>query len=264
MSSGTRNTWRMTYRWPMIGKGDLKIWAVIPVTWLFAFIFAGLTTEMLWYPFYLLCGLSLVCKMRRQDVIQLKRFVLQRLLIKHKGVTPVWKERSFFYQVAPLLLVVTSTMCIPNSAEAKFEIVIPPKQAPVDTFVSSGQIYLQGGFGKDVKLVDLLSLLLPTPLSAEYANSEIKDLKVSWYSEDRIFLNEVLASISRRFGVLFTWRNREGVLEVKWDNGVCKQIISESVEKQFEYSKSLGYELQSPKRVITKVINPQLQMEVVC
>ncbi|MDI5833292.1 hypothetical protein OCF84_20800 (plasmid) [Shewanella xiamenensis] len=264
LNSGTRNTWRMTYRWPVIGKGDLKVWALIPATWLIAFIFSGLLTEMLWYPFYILCTIALLCKFSRRDPMQLKRFLFQRLSINHKTATPVWSERSNFFQVMIGIAIMSTNFLISDNAYAKFEIVIPPKQAQVDSYASSGQIYLQGGFGKDVKLYDLLSMLLPTPLSAEYANAEIKDLKVSWYSSDRIYLNEVLASISRRFGVLFTWRNREGVLEVRWDNGVCKKIIAESIQKQAEYSKSIGYEIQSPQRVVTKITNPQLQMEIVC
>lgn len=262
--SGSHNNWRMSYRWPVIGKGELRVWVAIPMSWIFAFFFADLTTSLMWDIFWGICFLAFLSKMKKMDIFQLKRFFLQRFRVKSKTNTPYWKERSNFYQYATACVLASCLMMNPTDSMAKFEIVIPPKQQPVDSFVSSGQIYLQGGFGKDVKLVDLMNLILPSPLSPEFMSAELKDLKVSWYSDGKIYLNEVLAGISRRYGVQFMWRNSAGILEIKWDNGVCKKIMEESREQQRNYSKQIGYETQTPLRVIQKVINYEQQLEIVC
>jgi hypothetical protein len=263
LHAGTHNTWRRTKNWPKVGKGDLAVWAVVPATFLFSLLFGNMVTEYLWNVFYFISFLFVVCKMRNQNVNQLVRYLLQRFRVKHKRNTPLWLERSLF------AIVLTASVGIfgvgmNSQAYAKFEIVIPPREAAVDTFVSSGKIYLQGGFGKDVKLNDLMLLILPEPLSAEFANSELKDLKVSWYSDGKIYLNEILANISRRYGVMFVWRNAAGILEVQWDKGTCKRVIEESRNEQLNYSNQLGTRPAEPLRVIEKTINKEQQMEIIC
>jgi hypothetical protein len=263
LHSGTHNTWRRTKNWPKVGKGDLAVWAVVPATFLLALVFGTMLTEYLWDAFYFVSALGIVCKMRKQNITQLVRFGLQRFGVKGKRNTPLWLERSLF------AIVLTTSVGllgagVNSNAYAKFEIVIPPKQTVVDNFVSSGKIYLQGGFGKDVKLNDLMLLILPQPLSAEFANSELQDLKVSWYSDGKIYLNEVLANISRRYGVMFIWRNAAGILEVKWDNGTCKRVIEESREEQENYSNKIGIRTAEPLKVIEKTINQEQQLEIIC
>lgn len=263
LNSGTHNNWRRSKDWPKAGKGDLSVWAVIPAMFIIAFIFADLTTDLLWDLFYLLLGLFLLCKFRNQNIYQLNRFFMQRFRVKNKRNTPFWLERTLF-SIMLVLLINILDIKDNNLAYAKFEIVIPPKAQPVDHFKSSGEIYLQGGFGKDVKLYDLMNLLLPQPLSAEFATSELKDIKVSWYSDGRIFLNEVLANISRRYGVQFTWRNAAGILEVKWDTGICKKVIQEAREEQINYSNQVGASPAEPYRFIQRILSKEQQMEIIC
>lgn len=263
LNAGTHNNWRRSKNWPIAGKGDLNVWAVIPAFFIIAFIFADLTTDLLWDIFYLVLALFFICKFRKQNIYQLNRFFMQRFRVKSKRNTPFWLEKTLF-SLALILCLNVIDIATNNIAQAKFEIVIPPKKQSVDPFKSSGEIYLQGGFGKDVKLYDLMNLILPQPLSAEFSNSELKDIKVSWYSDGRIFLNEVLANISRRYGVQFTWRNAAGILVVQWDTGTCKKVIQESREDQVRYSNQTGVAPAEPYRFIQKILSKEQQMEIIC
>ncbi|MBE8233439.1 MAG: hypothetical protein HAW67_06845 [Endozoicomonadaceae bacterium] len=245
LESGKLNDWRKSKDWPKIGKGDLSCWSAVPAGLLFAMLFGG-KISFIWDMFYLILAANVLCKLSKRNLFQFKRYLMQRWRVKAKSATPYWLTSSkLMVGIITSVLFVSGT---PTTAHAAFEIVVPQTAKTADTFESSGDIFLEGGFGKDVQLSTLLQQVLPKPLRAEFAHAELKDLKVDWYAGKRVYLNSVLADINRRYGVLFLWKHSAGVLNVDFDKGLCEKVRSESLEQRTHNATELG--LGQPEKAL--------------
>lgn len=256
LKEGCKNEWRMTGKWPAAGKYGFKIWAVIPMLLVLCFLFGGFVT-LLWDVFYLLSVLFVLSLILKKDIAQMWTWLTCRFGFKNKTSHESWK-------MVALMAALSVPAISPTKAEAAFEIIIPPAAQSVDPFVQSGELYLEGGFGREVKLVDLLKQILPSPYHAEFFNSEIMDLKVNWYAEQRVFLNTVLADISRRYGVLFTWHKSAGLLSVSFDIAQCRVALAENENERARYAEMVGSAPQALPEFVRKIIDAKSQMEIIC
>ncbi len=257
LKEGCKNEWRMTAKWPAAGKFSIKIWAVIPMFLVLYLLFGGFV-PLIGDFLNVLIALFVLSKILKKDVAQMWTWLTCRFGVKHKTSNESWKVFSLIVCLSMLPAVV------PSDAQAAFEIVIPPSAKAVDPFDQSGELYLEGGFGREVKLVDLLKQILPSPYHAEFFNSEIMDLKVNWYAESRVFLNTVLADISRRYGVLFTWHKSAGLLSVSFDIAQCRIALAENENERRSYAERIGTAPQALPEFVRKIIDARSQMEIIC
>jgi hypothetical protein len=261
LHSGSLSYWRRTAKWPVAGKDSASVWATIPLFLLFCIFFGG-AAAILWTLFYIKVVIFIMCKFLKMNVSQLFRYVLQRAGITHKRGTAYWKMKQL--SVALIVALTIPLLIVPTSSEAAFEIIVPTKNIPLDSFASSGEIYIDGGFGRNVKMIDLLRQILPSPYDAEFFNSEIQDMKINWYAEDKVFLNSVLADISRRYGLLFKWKPSSGVIYVSWENGQCKKAIKEDEALRSSEAERMDTFLQKRPTFIRKITNEITQEEIIC
>jgi len=258
--SGSHNYWRMSAKWPIAGKSDASIWAVNVIAFAVAAFFGGLM-GFLWDVFYLVLILNVICKFSKLNAFQLSRWILQRVGVKRKQATPYWRQGSGFVLA---FCIASSFLMVSPKVEATFEIIIPKAKPQIDPMVASGEHLIEGGFGRNVKMVDLMFQILPKPFEAEFYNSEIQDMKVSWFAKDRVFLNAIFADISRRHGLLFTWKPSSGLINVSWDKGQCRKVIAENDRQRSEDAATYQTQERVRPAYVSKVIDDVTGELIVC
>ncbi|GGB66171.1 hypothetical protein GCM10011607_28570 [Shewanella inventionis] len=261
LTSGSLNYWRMSSKWPIAGKGDASIWASHVILLLLCIFFGGII-PFVWDLLYIMIALNVICKMKKMNINQIFRHLLQRVGLKGKKATPFWRHTSNFC-LAIVVMSTVSTAVVPE-VQASFEIIIPKATPAVDPMVASGEQLIEGGFGRDVKLIDLMFQILPKPFEAEFQNSEIQDMKVSWYADQRVYLNAVFADISRRYGLLFTWKPTGGLINVSWDTGICRKVIAEHDEDRAADAEKFKTTEQARPAFIRKKINDVTGEVIIC
>ncbi|QIR16532.1 hypothetical protein [Shewanella aestuarii] len=261
LTSGSLNNWRMSAKWPIAGKGDASMWAGNIILLLLC-IFFGAIIPLMWEILYVMLALNVICKMKKMNITQIIRHFSQRMGTKVKNATPFWK-RTDHYAVLLIITAIATPLTSPT-AQATFEIIIPKAAPAVDPMIASGEKLIEGGFGRDVKLIDLMSQILPRPYDAEFQNSEIQDMKVSWYANDRVYLNAVFADISRRYGLLFTWKPTSGLMNVSWDSGICRKVIAENDSNRAADAEMYKTQQQAMPAFIQKTINDVTGEVIVC
>ncbi|MBO1897652.1 hypothetical protein HNW13_018095 [Shewanella sp. BF02_Schw] len=260
LTTGNTNNWRMSAKWPKAGKGGASVWGVHAILLLVSLFFGGFI-PFLWELFYLVVILNVICIFKSMNLLQFKRLVLQKMGVKAKRATPFWRHGSNFGLV---LCVLASSVMMTPPVNASFEIIVPKASPQVDPMIATGEPLIEGGFGRNVKMVDLLFQILPKPYEAEFYNSEIQDMKVSWYAKGRVYLNAVFADISRRHGLLFTWKPSSGLLNVSWDTGQCRKVIAEHDKQRAVDADTYKTKERARPAFIRQVINDVTGEVIVC
>jgi hypothetical protein len=157
------------------------------------------------------------------------------------------KEASKYLQVFILCLFFT-----PDSANAGFEIISKQSSKPeLRNDLSRPFTTVKVGVGDDVRLEDVIRILMDSPWKPEYVSKELQALRVSWYSK-RSSASEILAQIGRNYGVETYYVESTGKLFVDWSKGLCEKEIEAKKQKRKEIKSWLMMNSKEPS--IPKVI----------
>jgi hypothetical protein len=157
------------------------------------------------------------------------------------------KEASKYLQVFVFCLLFS-----PDSVNAGFEIISKQKPQP-ETSNDSGKPFttVKVGVGDEVRLEDVIRILMDAPWKPEFVSKELQALRVSWYSK-RSSASEILAQIGRNYGVETYYVESTGKLFVDWSKGLCEAEIKAKKQKRKEIKEWLMMNSQDPS--IPKVI----------
>ena len=131
---------------------------------------------------------------------------------------------------------------IDNRAVAGFEIVDTPKQViqPKLNVEHLPFSEARSGFGKDVRLEDVISILINKPWQYEFISKEIKALKVSWLSRGSS-VSEIIAQIGRNYGVEAYYVESAGEVHLDWASGFCDSRIEAEKNRRAAFNEQIMF-----------------------
>lgn len=129
-----------------------------------------------------------------------------------------------------------------NPATAGFEIIDEdkPKIVLKKTDLNMPFSDFKAGVGSNVRLEDVVKVLIERPWKYEFVSKEIRALKVSWLSRNST-ISEVLAQIGRNYGVETYYVESAGEVHVDWASGFCSEKIEEEKLRRDEFNKQIMF-----------------------
>ena len=140
----------------------------------------------------------------------------------------------------PVVFVCFMFTGIGQNAFAGFEIVDEKKNHPV---TNASSVYLpfsevKSGFGNDVRLEDVVSILVNKPWQFQFISKEIKALKVSWLSKGST-VSEIIAQLGRNYGVEAYYVQSAGEIHLDWASGFCHEKIKDEKARREAFNKQI-------------------------
>jgi hypothetical protein len=140
----------------------------------------------------------------------------------------------------PSIVLCSFLFSVPDQAHAGFEIIDNKK--PVQTLVTPNTNVpfseSKSGFGNDVRLEDVISILINKPWQFDFISKEIKALKVSWLSRGST-VSEIIAQLGRNYGIETYYVESAGEIHLDWSSGFCSAKIEEERVRRNKFNEEI-------------------------
>jgi hypothetical protein len=221
----------------------------------FLAIIVGIFVPFVWWILGAYFLFKIIAIKKRMTPMELFRRLRKGFSRKARGTTPMrpeeryslLKEASKYIQVVFLTL-----LLVPDPANAGFEILVEPKQ-PIGntTDMSKPFTAIKIGVGDEVRLEEVIGILMDAPWKPEFVSKELQALRVSWYSQ-RSTSSEILAQLGRNYGIETYFVESTGKLFVDWSKGFCETEIKAKEQERKDIKEWLM--INSENTAIPKVI----------
>lgn len=189
-----------------------------------------------------------------------------KLLAMKKGITPMELLRRILkgtvngkrvtYSASPmnrisLFKIATSylpslfflALFVPFSqpATAGFEIIDTEKKPEILKQNSHVPFSLpKSGVGNDVRLENVVNVLIERPWKYKFVSKELQALRVSWLSRDNA-VSEVIAQLGRNYGIESYYVETAGEVHIDWASGFCAEKIVEEKRRRDAFNQEIMF-----------------------
>lgn len=219
-------SWNMAGKVLLFGVGKFSVPATVLPCLIFGFVWQGF-----WYLGVLITIFHLIRMkwgLKPNDYI---RFIRNQVNLGVLSGHPRWKKRSWIDRHSYVLAFLFLPL-VPSTSEANFRLIMPEQKSYTATptvfnadrqgavpVIARGVI--QAGFGIDTPLKQVMELLKPDTFQVRFRDMELEFMEVSWRSTDKDII-EIMHDLSERYGVMFRYSNRSGLIYVEWNYEGCQ------------------------------------------
>jgi hypothetical protein len=203
----------------------------------FLALIVGIFIPLVWEALGVFIVFKIIAIKKRMTPMELVRRLRKGIFRSARKTTPknneerysLLKEASKYIQVIFLCIYLN-----PEAANAGFEILAEVKP-PVVKNNDMGKPFtsVKTGVGDDVRLEDVIQILMDAPWKPEFVSKELQAIRVSWYSQ-RSTSSEILAQIGRNYGIETYFVESTGKLFIDWSKGLCENAIADKKQERKE------------------------------
>jgi hypothetical protein len=221
----------------------------------FLAIIVGIFLPLIWELLGVYVVFKIIAIKKRMTPMELLRRWRKGFTRKSRKTSSVKSEERYSLlkeasKFLPVLFV--CFLFSPDLANAGFEIL--PEQKPKSIIMDGlGKPFttVKVGVGDDVRLEDVIRILMDPPWKPEFVSKELQALRISWYSNSSS-TSEILAQIGRNYGVETYYVESTGKIFIDWSKGLCEAEIKAKKQERKEIKEWLMINSQDPS--IPKVI----------